>query len=123
MPHPDLYDELTQTLISGFDTGTLYARIDGERGLTWQHTTHGGHDDALPRPTLLIASVLQQYIEDGGDAIWQNRNGIDGILWTDENQWMPLHDIGVNRKIGFYQLSASPDQRNDAEMPPHDTDL
>ncbi len=123
MPHPDLYDELAQTMIAGFDAGTLYARIDEQRGLVWQHTAHGGHDDALPRSVLLIASVLQQHRDSGGQAAWRNRNGIDGILWTDENQWMPLADIGVNKQIGFYQLSVFPDQRNDAEEPPHDTSL
>lgn len=117
MPHPDLYDELAQTMITGYDQGKLYARIDNERGLVWQHATHGGQDDALPRPVLLIASVLQQYIEDGGQALWRNREGVDGILWTDENEWMPLNDIGVNKQLGFYQMSVFPDQKNDAEMP------
>lgn len=114
MAHPDLYDELTRDLIASFDAGIAYARIDAKRGLVWQHTDHGGHDDALPREQLLIASVLQQFIEDGGVARWQNRSGVDGILWTDENQWMPLSDIGVNKQLGFYQLSVFPDQANDA---------
>lgn len=118
MAHPDLYDELAQDLIASYDAGITYARIDDKRGLVWQHAQHGGMDDALPREQLLIASVLQQFIEEGAPqghpARWQSRNGVNGILWTDENQWMPLSDIGVNKQFGFYQLSVFPDQTNDA---------
>src|SRR3990172_1568890 len=99
MPHPDLYDELAQTLVAGFDAGRIYARIDEDRGLVWQHTDHGGIEDALPRHLLIIASTIQQYIEDGGSARWESRFLKDGVLWTEENEWMPLSDIGVNKQM------------------------
>lgn len=114
MAHPDLYDKFFQDMLAGFDAGVLYGRIDSKRGLVWQHAAHGGKDDALPREQLLIASVLQQYIESGGVARWEDRADVTGILWTDENEWVPLSDIGINKQIGFYQISLFPDQHNDA---------
>lgn len=114
MAHPDLYDELAQDLIAGFDKGTLYARVDDARGLVWQHTTHGGMDDALPREQLLIASVIQRFIEETGDAHWEIRNDAPGIVFHDENEFISLVDLGVNKKLGFYRLSLFPSTVNDA---------
>lgn len=115
MAHPDLYDELTRDLIAGYDAGTLYARVDEARGLVWQHVTHGGTDDVLPREQLLIASVFQQFVEETGDAHWQiTEVGEVGIVFHDENTFIPLSDLGVNKQLGFYRLSLFPSAANDA---------
>jgi len=116
MAHPDLYnDELFQILLTGYDAGTVYARIDDQRGLVYQHITHGGVDDALPREQLLIASVIQQYIEESGQAHWITRdNGEIGVVFHDENEFIPLADLGVSKQLGFYRLSLFPSTTNDA---------
>lgn len=115
MAHPDLFDDLFSDLLAGYDAGKFYARIDDERGFVWQHIEHGGVDDALPREQLLIASVIQQFIEDTNEAHWHtNELGINGVVFHDENSFMPLSDLGVSKQIGFYQLSHFPSVVNDA---------
>lgn len=116
MPHPDLYDDLNKLIIQGYDEGNIYCRIVQDKGLVINHVAHGGIEDAIPRRLIIIASTLNQYIENGGDAQWDIRNGIEGILWLDENNWQPLSDIGVNKRLGFYSRSQFPNELNDAQL-------
>lgn len=34
----------------------------------------------------------------------------EGIMWTDESQFMPLSDINCNHLTGFFQVSVFPDE-------------
>jgi hypothetical protein len=116
MLHPDLYNTFNQLLIQGYDDNKLYCRIDENKGLVIDHITHGGNEDALPRHLVIIANALQSYIEETENAKWDIKDGVEGILWLDENQWQPLSDIGVNKEYGFYSLEQFPDVINDAEL-------
>lgn len=115
MANPDLYDDLAKKLIAGFDAGEIYPAIDDEKGLVWRAATAGGMDDALPRDQILISSVIQAFITDtGGEAHWENRSGEWGIVFHDENEFIPLSDLAVNKRLGFYKISLFPDVINDA---------
>lgn len=114
--NPDLYDELFEDMLAGYDEGKWYARIDPGRGMVWVAAHHGGWDDALPRNLLLIADVLQRYIREGGLASWEYRDDVVGILWHDEGEWVPLTNIGVNQQMGFFSLDNFPNQKNEAVL-------
>lgn len=118
---PELIDELTELLLEGAKRGITYAHIT-EKGMVWSHKDHGGMEDAIPYKLLLVATCVDKYIEETGNAKWENRDGIDGILWLEnaailkDNEWMPLDNIGLNRTIGFYSISLFPYAENHAEL-------
>jgi hypothetical protein len=117
MANDELMDPVFLGCLAGHDAGILYARIDDERGMVWQHAAHAGQDDALPRHLLLIADALQKLTEEQPDLVrWETRNGVDGVLWLDEYQWQPLENIGLNQEIGFFDLTLFPSAINDAHL-------
>ncbi len=101
----DLMDDFFIKQLAGYDEGRLYARIDREQGFVWQHVDCVILAAALPRSLLLIASVLQRFMDEGGKAAWQARDGVWGIYWVDEDRWQPLQQIGINRFGGFFRIS------------------
>lgn len=116
MTHSDLYDEFIQSAIKEYDAGKIFITIDETNGVVFHATEYSGVENALPRNLILISDVLQNFIDGGGKAKWQLKNDIIGILWTDEFQWQPLSDIGVNKKLGFYSLKQFQNEINDAEL-------
>lgn len=59
-----------------------------------------------------IQEMIQDYIRDTGQAHLEHRNGYHGVVFHDEDEFIPLADLGYNQQIGFYRLSRFPDEEN-----------
>ena len=62
-----------------------------------------------------IREHIRQYIDEVGLARFETRDGVEGVLWLDENEWYPLSDAGLNQQLGFYRISHFPDVVNEAK--------
>lgn len=62
-----------------------------------------------------IQSAVNEYIEETGFARTETRDGVDGVLFLDENQFIPWDDLGYSRLYGFFQKSVLQDV--EAEYP------
>lgn len=58
-----------------------------------------------------IQQRIDQFITEGGAARVELRDGIDGVVFLDENEFIPFGDLDYNDKLGFFQISRFPDQR------------
>lgn len=47
-----------------------------------------------------------------GDTVFnfQIEGGVEGVLWTDENDFVPITDINLSRKLGYFTVSLFPDE-------------
>ena len=55
-----------------------------------------------------ISQMIEQFIKDGGPAQVTTRQGQAGVLFTDENEFIPWGDLGYNQEYGFYRISHLP---------------
>ncbi len=61
-----------------------------------------------------IEDLARQYCEEDpqlGRII--ERDGQPGILFLDENEFIPFSDLGYNSEIGFFSKSRFPDVKSD----------
>lgn len=61
-----------------------------------------------------IEQMLDEYIQESRMGRYETKNGRKGIVFLDENQWIPIDDLGYSRELGFYQLSLFPHVQNEA---------
>jgi hypothetical protein len=62
-----------------------------------------------------IYEMIQEYVtEDPRFGHIEERNGEMGIVFHDENEFIPLADLGYNSQLGFYRLNLFPDAKNEA---------
>lgn len=65
---------------------------------------------------LFIQDLISGYIrETPGIASRTAVGGVRGVLFHDENEFIPWSDLGFNSTYGFYRLSSFPDVGNEAE--------
>lgn len=60
-----------------------------------------------------IHESIQQYIDEGGMGRLATVDGRDGVVFLDENEFIPFDDLGYNRDLGYFRLSAFPQQKNE----------
>lgn len=57
-----------------------------------------------------IRNLILNYINETPDAArFDVRGGVAGVVFTDEDEFIPLADLAYNSQIGFYRLSELPD--------------
>lgn len=61
-----------------------------------------------------IQTLISEFIESGGLAHVTTQNGNGGVLFTDDNQFIPWLDLGYSSEYGFYQISRLPNIENEA---------
>lgn len=44
-------------------------------------------------------------------------NGVEGIRFLDENEFIPFDDLAYNSEFGFFKKSQFPDEPNEAMQP------
>lgn len=55
-----------------------------------------------------IREAVQRYIYDTGMAKFAIQNGRSGVIFLDENEFIPFDDLGYNANYGFFRFSALP---------------
>lgn len=63
---------------------------------------------------MYIKSSIEQFIADGGPARIVEQNGQAGVLFTDENEFIPWGDLGYNADLGYFQRSLFPDVHDES---------
>lgn len=61
-----------------------------------------------------IESMIIDYIKDTGLAEITEQAGQRGVLFLDENEFIPFADLGYSRRLGFYQKSLFPDEQDES---------
>lgn len=62
-----------------------------------------------------IQDMISDYIQEGGMARLETVDGVGGVLFMDEGEFIPWRDLGYNPTYGFYRLSHLPGVENQAE--------
>lgn len=62
-----------------------------------------------------IQDLISDYIQDSGMARLETVDGVRGVLFLDENEFIPWRDLGYNSTYGFYRLSHLPNVENETE--------
>jgi hypothetical protein len=52
--------------------------------------------------------MISDYIQEGGMARLETVDGVGGVLFMDEGEFIPWRDLGYNPTYGFYRLSHLP---------------
>ncbi len=61
-----------------------------------------------------IREMITDYIRNTIDKAALVNDGL-AVVFYDENETIPLTDLGYNSKLGFYKLSLFPDVENEAK--------
>lgn len=61
-----------------------------------------------------IRQMIADYIRDTPNEAKLVNDGL-AVVFRDENETIPLTDLGYNSKYGFYKLSLFPDVTNEAK--------
>lgn len=71
--------------------------------------------------TINIQGKIENYIEETGSASWYfHPSEGQGVIFHDDNQFIPISDLAYNSRLGFFQVSRFPDETREAEyMEPH----
>ena len=102
------------------DTGHWFFRKPAFRG--WLHKVgerQGGEEpqadaptpEADPRP--LIEEHVAQAIAEGMPGRLVVQDGVPGVVFPDENKFIPFADLNYNPTYGYYEMSAFPDLARD----------
>lgn len=62
-----------------------------------------------------IREHIREYEAETGLAGRTVQNGRAGVLFLDEDEFIPFADLGLNHDLGFYRLSQFPDATNEAD--------
>lgn len=65
-----------------------------------------------------IREMIEEYINETGDAHFEHRPEGYGVIFHDENQFVLLSDLAYNADLGFFQVSQFPDAPREAEYQP-----
>ena len=61
-----------------------------------------------------IREMVNQFIRDNPNEAAFVNDGL-AVVFYDENETIPLTDLGYNREYGFYKISLFPDVENEAK--------
>lgn len=64
-----------------------------------------------------IQEHVKEFIVNGGRAEVVNRDGVDGVLFFDEVEFIPFTDLNYNNEYGYYKISLFPDIQRDCTNP------
>lgn len=64
---------------------------------------------------MYIQDMISEYIQETGLARVETRGGVGGVLFLDENQFIPWDNLGFSRLYGFFQKSVLQDVEDEAE--------
>lgn len=64
---------------------------------------------------MYIQDEISKYIQETGLARLETRDGVRGVLFLDENQFIPWADLGLSRIYGFFQKSVLQDVEDETE--------
>lgn len=56
---------------------------------------------------------IRQHVSECEVAVRTQDSGVPGVLFQDENEFIPFADLGYNGELGYYRLSAHPDASNE----------
>jgi hypothetical protein len=61
-----------------------------------------------------IREMMVRYVNEG-NARFDVQDGRAGVVFLDENEFIPLEDLNYNRQLGFFRVSAFPDAEQEAD--------
>lgn len=64
-----------------------------------------------------IQEHVKEFITNGGRAEVINRDGMNGVLFFDEVEFIPFTDLNYNNEYGYYKISQFPDIQRDCTNP------
>lgn len=64
---------------------------------------------------MYIQDMISEYIQETGLARVETRGGVGGVLFLDENEFIPWGDLGFSRLYGFFRRSVLHDVESEAE--------
>lgn len=67
-----------------------------------------------------ILDHIRRSITDGLDARLDIQNGVQGVTFFDENEFIPLDDLNYNPEYGYFRISQFPNIPRDCENAPVD---
>lgn len=59
-----------------------------------------------------IRESIQSFINGGGNAVITVKRTTPGVLFTDENEFIPFSDLGYSSDLGYYRISQFPNRKN-----------
>ncbi|MBI3158804.1 MAG: hypothetical protein HYZ26_04290 [Chloroflexi bacterium] len=61
-----------------------------------------------------IRQILEQHIKNGEPIKLETQGGVEGALFTDRGEFIPLDDLGYSGELGFFRISDFPFMENEA---------